>query len=128
MMGLTLRYPYEVRKEKEYFDEIEDSKVTKDMLDLAKHIVEQKRTKFTPEHFHDQYEEALKDLLERKQKGLKIEAPKQRAPTNVVNLMEALRASVKGERGEAHPRRAAARTSSAPHKKKRATTWHKKAS
>src|SRR4051812_41701884 len=54
MMGLTLRYPYEVRKEKEYFDQIEDPKVTKDMLDLAAHIVEQKRAKFHPEDFHDQ--------------------------------------------------------------------------
>jgi DNA end-binding protein Ku len=38
LMGTLLRYPYEVRDEKEYFDEIEDVKVTKDMLDLAKHI------------------------------------------------------------------------------------------
>jgi DNA end-binding protein Ku len=37
MMGVTLRYPYEVRKESEYFDEIPDEKVAKDMLDLAKH-------------------------------------------------------------------------------------------
>jgi len=37
-MGTLLRYPYEVRDEKEYFDEIQDVKVTKDMLDLAKHI------------------------------------------------------------------------------------------
>ena len=34
-MGVTLRYPYEVRDEKDYFDDIEDEKVTKDMLDLA---------------------------------------------------------------------------------------------
>jgi len=38
LMGTLLRYPYEVRDEKEYFDEIQDVKVTKDMLDLAKHI------------------------------------------------------------------------------------------
>jgi Ku protein len=37
LMGTLLRYPYEVRDEKEYFDEIQDVKVTKDMLDLAKH-------------------------------------------------------------------------------------------
>ena len=42
MLGVTLRYPYEVRKEDEYFDDIPDEKVTKDMLDLAKHIVETK--------------------------------------------------------------------------------------
>ena len=42
MMGVTLRYPYEVRKEEEYFDDIPDEKVPKDMLELAKHIVESK--------------------------------------------------------------------------------------
>ncbi len=46
MMGVTLRYPYEVRKPDEYFDEIEDEKVPKDMLDLAIHIVETKQGKF----------------------------------------------------------------------------------
>src|SRR5882762_9865964 len=40
LMGTLLRYPYEVRSEKEYFDDIQDVKITKDMLDLAKHIVE----------------------------------------------------------------------------------------
>src|ERR1035438_6124810 len=42
LMGTLLRYPYEVRSEEEYFDEIQDVKVTKDMLDLARHIVNQK--------------------------------------------------------------------------------------
>jgi DNA end-binding protein Ku len=46
LMGTLLRYPYEVRDESEYFDEIKDVKVTKDMLDLAKHIVEQKSGEF----------------------------------------------------------------------------------
>ena len=40
LLGVTLRYPYEVRKEADYFDDIEDEKLPKDMLDLAKHIVE----------------------------------------------------------------------------------------
>ncbi len=48
LMGTLLRYPYEVRDEKEYFDEIQDVKVTKDMLDLAKHIVTQKTADFDP--------------------------------------------------------------------------------
>ena len=49
LMGTLLRYPYEVRSEKEYFDDIQDVKVTKDMLDLAKHIVEKKSGSFEPE-------------------------------------------------------------------------------
>ena len=65
MMGITLRYPYEVRKEKDYFEGIEDEKVPKDMLDLALHIVETKRGNFDPDKFEDQYEDALKELLAR---------------------------------------------------------------
>ncbi len=51
LMGTLLRYPYEVRSEKEYFEDIQDVKITKDMLDLAKHIVEQKSASFEPEQF-----------------------------------------------------------------------------
>ena len=94
MMGITLRYPYEVRDEKEYFDVIEDEKVPKDMLDLAVHIVNTKKGEFHPEEFEDQYEDALKELLRKKQKGEKIERSQEPARTNVVNLMDALRRSV----------------------------------
>src|ERR1700751_295275 len=59
LMGTLLRYPYEVRDEKEYFDDIQDVKVTKDMLDLAKHIVTQNAGRFEPTKFEDQYEAAL---------------------------------------------------------------------
>jgi DNA end-binding protein Ku len=96
LLGMTLRYPYEVRKEKEYFGEIEDKKVPKEMLDLAKHIVDTKRGTFQPAQFEDHYEEALKELLKRKQNGEKIEAPKESRPSNVVNLMDALRKSLEG--------------------------------
>ncbi|MGY3647578.1 Ku protein [Bradyrhizobium sp. LM4.3] len=58
LMGTLLRYPYEVRSADEYFDDIQDVKVTKDMLDLAKHIVNQKAGHFEPEKFEDQYETA----------------------------------------------------------------------
>jgi DNA end-binding protein Ku len=96
-MGVTLRYPYEVRKEEEYFDDIPAEKVPKDMLDLAKHIVETKKAHFEPERFEDRYEDALKDLLKKKQHGEKIERPKEREPAKVVNLMDALRRSVQAE-------------------------------
>ena len=106
MMGVTLRYPYEVRKPDEYFADITDEKIPKDMLDLATHIVETKRGKFEPDKFEDEYEDALKELLRKKQKGEKIEQPQERAPSNVINLMDALRNSVKAEGGRA-PTRAA---------------------
>jgi DNA end-binding protein Ku len=51
LLGVTLRYPYEVRKEAEYFDDIPDEKIPKDMLDLASHIVESKAGHFEPERF-----------------------------------------------------------------------------
>jgi DNA end-binding protein Ku len=77
------------------FDDIQDVKITKDMLDLARHIVEQKSGHFEPERFEDHYEAALAELLAKKQKGQPIAAAKKAAPNNVVNLVDALRASLK---------------------------------
>jgi len=127
LLGLTLRYPYEVRDEKDYFDTIEDEKIPKDMIDLAVHIVETKTGHFKPQQFKDEYEDALKDLLRRKQKGEKIERPKERAPSNVINLMDALRQSLKA--GGSSARRSASRPSACAAKKPaRAHARHKKAS
>jgi DNA end-binding protein Ku len=105
MMGVTLRYPYEVRKEDDYFDDIPDEKVPKDMLELATHIVETKAGHFNPEKFDDRYEDALKELLKKKQSGQKIEQPTERAPAKVINLMDALRRSVQAEQGAAPPKK-----------------------
>ena len=99
MMGITLRYPYEVRDQNEYFDGIENEKVPKDMLDLAIHIVETKKGKFEPQKFEDQYEDALKDLIRKKQKGEKIERPSEPQRSNVVDLMDALKRSVAADKG-----------------------------
>jgi DNA end-binding protein Ku len=116
LMGTLLRYPYEVRSADEYFDDIQDVKVTKDMLDLAKHIVNQKAGHFEPDKFEDQYETALVDLINQKRSGKPI-VPKERPRgENVVDLMEALRKSVgtagsesKGlKKGAKKPRKAAA--------------------
>jgi DNA end-binding protein Ku len=126
MMGVTLRYPYEVRKEEDYFDEVENEKVPKDMLDLATHIVSTKTGKFDPDKFEDRYEEALKALIKKKQKGEKIERPKERAPTNVVNLMEALRQSVKENRG--NERRKPVRARARAEKKSGRSSARRKAS
>ena len=94
LLGVTLRYPYEVRNEADYFDDIPDEKMPKDMLDLASHIVKTKSGHFEPSKFEDQYEDALKELLKRKQEGKPIERPERPKPTDVVNLMDALRQSV----------------------------------
>jgi DNA end-binding protein Ku len=96
LMGTLLRYPYEVRDPQEYFDDIQDVKVTKDMLDLARHIVEQKAGRFEPDKFEDQYETALVDLINQKRAGKPITAKERPRGDNVVDLMEALRRSVGG--------------------------------
>ena len=102
LMGTLLRYPYEVRGESEYFDDIQDVKLTKDMLDLAKHIVEKKSGAFEPELFEDHYETALIDLINKKRSGAPIAAkatPK--SGGNVINLMDALKKSLASEKDAA---------------------------
>jgi DNA end-binding protein Ku len=120
LMGMLLRYPYEVRDSSEYFDDIQDVKITRDMLDLAKHIVEQKSGHFDPSKFEDHYEAALQDLLSKKQKGLPIAHAKKSSPDNVINLMDALRASLKTSGKTAlpgKPVKAAKKTSAKPKRK-----------
>jgi DNA end-binding protein Ku len=102
LMGTLLRYPYEVRSEAEYFDDIQDVNVTKDMLDLAKHIVNQKAGKFEPAKFEDQYEAALVELINQKRAGKPIGAKARPRGENVVDLMDALRKSI----GAAEPAKA----------------------
>ncbi len=111
LVGTLLRYPYEVRSEAEYFDEIQDVKLTKDMLDLAKHIVNQKSGRFEPEKFEDHYEAALVDLINQKRAGKPITAKARPRGENVVDLMEALRKSIGGAepaKSSKKPRKAAA--------------------
>src|SRR5882762_587546 len=92
LMGTLLRYPNEVRDEKEYFDDIQDVKITKDMLDLAKHIVEQRSAAFEPDKFEDRYESALVELIDRKRNGKLTGAkPAPKSSGNVINLMDALK-------------------------------------
>src|SRR6202790_2244091 len=96
LMETQLRYPYEVRDPAEYFDEIQDVKVTKDMLDLARLPVEQKAGNFEPGKFEDQYETALVDLINKKRAGKPLTPKERPRGENVVDLMEALRRSVGG--------------------------------
>jgi DNA end-binding protein Ku len=97
LMGTLIRYPYEVRDEKEYFDDIQDVKVTKDMLDLAKHIVNQKAADFEPERFEDHYEEALTELINAKRQGKTVGPRPRPSGGNVVDLMDALKKSLETE-------------------------------
>ena len=122
LLGITLRYPYEVWNEADYFDNIPDEKIPKDMLDLASHIVKTKEGQFEPSKFEDQYEDALKELLKKKQEGKPIERPERPKPTNVVNLMDALRRSVEasgpGGKAKEPARRSAHEKAEQPKRKK----------
>jgi DNA end-binding protein Ku len=99
LVATVLRYPYEIRDTKEYFDEIPAIKVAPDMLKLAEHILQTKTEDFDASKFVDHYEEAVVEMLKKKQAGMTV--PKGKAseqPRNVINLMDALRRSVASDR------------------------------
>lgn len=98
LLAATLRYPYEVRDQAPYFEEIAELNLPADMTELAAHIVESKAAHFDPAAFVDHYETALVELLRAKQAGRIVEAPKEEpAPHRVINLMDALRASINAD-------------------------------
>jgi DNA end-binding protein Ku len=95
LLGTTLRYPYELRDEDDYFDDIPSPKVSKDMVDLAAHLLDTKASKFNPDKFKDKYETALKALVKRKAAGKTIEVPEaEERESNVIDLMDALKQSL----------------------------------
>jgi len=109
LMATTLHYAYEIRNAAEYFEDIPSIKLPGEMVELAEHILETKAGHFDATEFEDRYENAVVEMLKRKQAGLPpAEQPEAAAPTNVVNLMDALRRSVDAEKpGRAAPSKAA---------------------
>jgi DNA end-binding protein Ku len=94
LLATTLRYPYEIRGEADYFEDIPDLKLPAEMMKLAAHIVDTKAGHFDPKGFEDHYEKALVDLLKSKQAGIPIETVEEKAAPRVINLMDALKASI----------------------------------
>lgn len=92
----SLHYANEVHQAANYFDEIPDLELPKQMLELATHIIDKMTGKFDPEKFDDRYENALIELIRSKQKGMPVKAQPVQRQTNVINLMDALRRSVEG--------------------------------
>jgi DNA end-binding protein Ku len=122
LMGYALRYAAELRKPQEYFAGIKTPAVNEESLELAKELIKRKSTKFEPEKFTDQYEAALREMLEAKMKHLPI--PQEHKPAahgKVVDLMEALRASIGTPGGKKPP----ARETGAKHKGKNVTEMPK---
>lgn len=119
LLATTLRYQYEVRDHAEYFSDIPDLKLPAEMLKLAAHIVDTKAGHFEPATFEDHYEKALVELLKSKQAGRPIEpVGEEEAAPRVVNLMDALRASINAS---AKKPAAASRGERRPAKKKAAS-------
>jgi Ku protein len=95
LLGTTLRYPYELRDEDDYFDDIPSPHVSRDMVDLASHLLDTKASKFDPHKFKDKYETALKTLVKRKAAGKTIEVSAEKQDeSNVIDLMDALKQSL----------------------------------
>jgi DNA end-binding protein Ku len=119
LLATTLRYPYEVRDHAEYFSDIPSLKLPAEMMKLAAHIVETKAGHFEPKKFEDHYEQALIELVKSKEAGKPVAAVgEEEAPPRVINLMDALRASI--EAGTRKP--AAASTGTRRTAKKKAAT------
>jgi DNA end-binding protein Ku len=113
LLGTTLRYPYELRDDEGYFDDIPTVRVTKDMVDLAAHIIDSKSGKFDPDKFEDKYEAALRKLIKRKAAGKTIEVPEREEPAaEAGDLMDALRQSL-GRRPSARRTRGGSRRAAA---------------
>ena len=97
IVATSLHFANEVHASDGYFAEIPDVELPKEMLELAKHIIDKMSGKFEPEQFEDRYENALIELIRSKQQGMPIKPQPTHRQTNVINLMDALRRSVEGE-------------------------------
>ncbi len=115
LVAYTLRSHDEVRDAEDYFDDIPTVKADTDMVEIAARIIAQKDADFDPTKFRDRYDEALKEMIEAKRKGEGLVSAPEPDDTNVVDLMAALRNSLKGSSAPA-PKKATAKKA-APAKK-----------
>lgn len=111
MIATTLQFDYEVRDADQAFEGIPDSRIPREMLDLARHIIDTKRGAFDPSEFEDRYDDALAELVKAKIEGRKPKQLPRRASTNVTDLMDALRRSADMDEQKA-PKRWKAQSSS----------------
>lgn len=101
MIATTLNFDYEVRDDAEIFEDISDTRVSVEMLDLARHIIETKMGRFEPSEFDDRYEQAVAELVQAKLAGRRPKKPRKIETGKVTDLMEALRRSAGVERADA---------------------------
>lgn len=102
----TLRMGDEVIRPEQAFEDIPSAHPNKEMIQIARKIIEQKEGDFEPEKFEDRYENALRDLIRRKEKGEKLVTAEPVEEDNVIDLMAALKKSLKSGGGGAAKKRA----------------------
>jgi len=102
----TLRMGDEVIPSKDAFADIPAARPDKEMIQIARKIIEQREGDFEPDKFEDRYENALRDLIRRKQKGEKLITAEPVEEDNVIDLMAALKKSLKAKGGKATAKRA----------------------
>jgi DNA end-binding protein Ku len=102
----TLRMGDEVVSPEEAFEDIPAAKPSKQMIEIARKIIEQQAGAFEPDKFEDRYENALRELIRRKEKGEKLVTAEPVADDNVIDLMQALKKSLKAKGGPAARRKA----------------------
>lgn len=120
-----LRYADEVNKASNYFRSIGDDKPDKELLDLAKTLIEKKSAPFDADEFHDRYVDALKELIDKKAKAKgkrvieEVEEPAAAGGSNVIDLMAALKQSVEGKGSSSTAKRKRSSSSSGGSTRKR---------
>jgi DNA end-binding protein Ku len=125
MMAYTMRYAEELRDPAEYFGEIKKVTIDEDQLSLAKELIKRKTAKFAPDKFKDEYEAALREMVQAKVKHLPIPQDEPASKSaKVINLMDALRKSVRNDDG---PAKKSAAAKSAPGAAKRGISLVKSA-
>src|SRR5215210_5900332 len=105
----TMYYSDEVRQP----EEAPTPEVRKAEVDMAKTLIENLAAKWDPERYHDQYRNELLELLQKKAEGEPLPEPQADGGGEVVDLMEALKASVQATK----KRRAGSKTGSSSRKK-----------
>ncbi|MBX9822714.1 Ku protein [Afipia birgiae] len=128
LIATTLRYAYEVRNEEDFFADIKTPKISKDMVELAAHILDSKAANFDASKFEDEYENALKAMVKQKASGKTIKSAEKPAKAdNVISLMDALKQSLKGKAPAQRPARASRPAPRAAKKAGRSTARQRKA-
>ena len=109
IIAYTLRMGDEVVSPKDAFEDIPAARPGKQMVEIARKIIEQQEGAFEPEKFEDRYEKALRDLIRRKQKGEKLITAEPVEDDNVIDLMQALKKSLKARGSRSRCRKRSAR-------------------